>query len=216
MREQLTLEPQTELPTSTIVAKGLVLQRKCDCGNHTNGGGCADCEQKKGLLQRRAVNSVESSSAPPVVHDVLHTSGQPLDRGTRDFFESSFGHDFSQVRVHADEQAASAANAVFARAYTVGNHIAFAAGEYTPSTPQGRKLLAHELTHVVQQGISNQSGLNTQLRVGAADDPYEHQADQIAEAVVGFGSVSQLGLAREAGPRTIRRKVTPSWTVDEL
>ncbi|HSE20708.1 MAG TPA: DUF4157 domain-containing protein [Pyrinomonadaceae bacterium] len=194
-----------------------ILQRKCDCGNHTMGGECVECAKKKGSLQRKAANGIESSTVPSIVHEVVRSSGQPLDRGTRDFFESRFGHDFSRVRIHADDKAASAADAVFARAYTVGSHIAFASGKYTPATAEGKKLLAHELTHVVQQSSADKSGLNTQLRVGAANDSHEHEADRVAEAVVvGSGPVSQLALLGHVGAGTIRRKITPSWTVSEL
>lgn len=79
------------------------------------------------------------------------SGGQPLDTATRAFMEPRFGHDFSQVRVHTDEQAANAAAGMQARAYTVGSDIVFGAHEYAPDTTAGRHLLAHELTHVVQQ-----------------------------------------------------------------
>ena len=77
--------------------------------------------------------------------------GTPLSREVRGYFEPRFGHDFSHVRIHADSTAAGGALAVQARAYTVGRDIAFASGEYTPATPDGRRLLAHELVHVTQQ-----------------------------------------------------------------
>ena len=80
--------------------------------------------------------------------------GQPLDPATRAFMEPRFGHDFSQVRVHTDERAAESARAVNALAYTVGHQIVFGAGHYTPETARSKKLLAHELAHVVQQQAS--------------------------------------------------------------
>ena len=85
------------------------------------------------------------------MHDVLRSPGQLLDSATRTRMEARFGHDFSQVRVHADAQASDSAQAVNARAYTVGRHIAFASGEYAPGSIEGQQLLTHELTHVVQQ-----------------------------------------------------------------
>lgn len=81
----------------------------------------------------------------------LTSSGQPLDEPTRTFFESRLGQDFSRIRVHADAKAAESARAVHALAYTVGADIAFGHGRYAPGTSQGRLLLAHELTHVMQQ-----------------------------------------------------------------
>jgi len=81
----------------------------------------------------------------------LAESGWPLDPGTRAFMEPRFGHDFSRVRVHTDSQAGESARSLEALAYTSGNDIVFSPGQYSPATTAGRKLLAHELTHVVQQ-----------------------------------------------------------------
>jgi hypothetical protein len=91
-------------------------------------------------------------AAPPVVHDVLRSPGQPLDAATRAFMEPRFGHDFGKVRVHADARAAEAASSIDARAFTSDRSVVFGGGAYAPQTESGRRLLAHELTHVVQQG----------------------------------------------------------------
>lgn len=88
--------------------------------------------------------------APSIVHHVLAVPGQPLDRATRGFFEPRFGFDFSHVRVHADVAASESAGAVNALAYTVGSDIVFRTGQFDPQSNVGRRLLAHELTHVVQ------------------------------------------------------------------
>lgn len=104
------------------------------------------------LVQRRASGGVTGlAEAPPAVHDVLNSPGQPLDATTRALFEPRFGHDFSRVRVHSGTAAEQSARDVNANAYTVGNDIVFSAGRFAPSTNAGRGLLAHELTHVVQQ-----------------------------------------------------------------
>jgi len=79
-------------------------------------------------------------------------SSQPLPRSVRSFFEPRFGHDFSRVRVHADQRAAESARVLRANAYTVGHDLVFGAGQYAPGSTRGRRLLAHELAHVVQQG----------------------------------------------------------------
>ena len=134
-----------------------VLQRTCACGNHANGGGsCEECKKKKGEpgLQRarlRGEDRRDGELAPPIVHDVLQSRGEPLDRDARAHFEDRFGYDFSQVRIHTDARAAASAKAVDASAYTVGPHIVFTSGEYAPASAHGRQLLAHELTHVMQQ-----------------------------------------------------------------
>jgi len=87
----------------------------------------------------------------PQVTQVTKRSGQPLDSWTRAYMEPRFGFDFGAVRIHADGEAAAAARSVNARAYTLGTSVVFGAGQYSPRTNEGRRLLAHELTHVVQQ-----------------------------------------------------------------
>lgn len=89
------------------------------------------------------------------MHQVLASGGQALDVANRAFFEPRFGHDFSRVRIYADERAGDSARALGALAYTVGSNIAFASGRFSPSSAGGRFLLAHELADVLQQ----QSGL---------------------------------------------------------
>lgn len=87
----------------------------------------------------------------PIVDEVLRSPGNPLGSTTRVFMEARFGHDFSRVRVRTDARAAESARAVEALAYTVGRDVVFAAGQYAPETSTGQKVLAHELSHVVQQ-----------------------------------------------------------------
>jgi len=94
--------------------------------------------------------------------------------------EHGFGHDFSQVRIHTDAHAAQAASTVAARAFTVNHDIVFGVGEYAPQTESGRRLLSHELTHVVQQ----QAGVHLKNGVGQAGDAYETHADAVADLVV--------------------------------
>lgn len=127
------------------------LRRKCSCGGSS--GECEQCrqEKEKQTLQRKAVGPAESSVAPPIVNEVLNSPGRPLDRATRDFFEPRFGYDFSRVRIHTDSLASKSARALNADAYTVGYHMAFAPGLYAPGNSRGNALLAHELTHVLQQ-----------------------------------------------------------------
>lgn len=107
----------------------------------------------RALLQRdAAANAAGLHSAPDSVEQTLSAPGAALPAAVRRDFETRFGHDFSRVRVHADAAAAASAEAVGARAYTVGRHLVFAAGEFAPASALGRRLLAHELAHVVQQG----------------------------------------------------------------
>src|ERR1700680_2539420 len=133
-------------PISTV--GGSVLQRQCHCGQHTPDGECEECKQKKMTLQRHSEGSGGPLTAPPIVHELLHSPGQPLDEWTRAFFEPRFGRDLSAVRVHKDDRAVASARAVNALAYTAGNNLVFGAGRYSSADGHGKRLLAHELTHV--------------------------------------------------------------------
>ena len=119
---------------------------------------CAACEEEE-KIRRKPTGSAEPglSEAPASVHEVLRSPGQPLDGATRAYFESRVGHDFRNVRIHADARAAKSARAVNALAYTAEHHIVFGEGAYRPMPQVGRKLLAHELTHVVQQSERDQN-----------------------------------------------------------
>ena len=127
------------------------LQRKCSCGGS---GQCEECEEKA-KLQRKPIHSPSSSDhspeAPPIVHEALRSPGQPLDSATRAFMEPRFRCDFGQIRVHTDTKAAESACSINASAYTIGRDIVFGRDRYSPASPQGRRLLAHELTHTLQQ-----------------------------------------------------------------
>lgn len=93
----------------------------------------------------------EQHSPTSIVHTRLQSTGRPLDHATRSAMEPHFGHSFADVQVHTDQQAADSAEALGARAFTLGNTLVFGAGQYAPETSEGQRLLAHELTHVVQQ-----------------------------------------------------------------
>jgi hypothetical protein len=113
-----------------------------------------------------------------MIDQVLHSPGLPLDAATRAFMESHFGHDFSNVRVHIDARAAGSAQAVDALAYTVGHNIVFGSGQYAPHTREGKQLLTHELTHVLQQ--NDPSALTLPSRFSSPDSPVEREAIQNA------------------------------------
>jgi Domain of unknown function (DUF4157) len=176
---------QTKQPRSfTPVSTGLV-QRKCtSCGQHTMAGGeCAECRQNKLTLQRHSNHQHELSEVPPIVDEVLRSPGQSLDAGIRAFMESHFRHDFSRVRVHTDSEAAESAQAVNALAYTTGHHIVFTNNNYAPETLQGQQLLAHELTHVVQQSKGSGSSLPL-LKVADSASIQEREAHDFSSAVM--------------------------------
>jgi hypothetical protein len=174
-------------------------------------------KREEGTLQRHAsprAGRNDQLHAPAIVEDTLSSSGSPLPHATRTQMERHFGHDFARVRVHTDRRAADSAAAVEARAYTVGSSVVFGAGEYAPDTASGRRLLAHELTHVVQQ----QSGTppvpqRPGIVVGAVDDPLEREADDVAAGVAamnaGQTAAAGMGTARPSAavPHVLRRAV---------
>jgi hypothetical protein len=192
----------------------LRVMRKCDCDAPDCDCDMGDDKKKKETnsprtaLHRAALSPRTPREAPPIVHETLRSPGHMLDPETQAFFEARFGQGLSRVRVHTDTRASESARAVNALAYTVGRDIVFAPGRFAPGANEGRRLLAHELAHVVQQhdvagnpeGVSNPS------------DALEQDADRIANQVMGaparathrvqrFGSVGRAQLARQAaGP----------------
>ena len=131
--------PATELaPTSAPVQ----INRKCTA-----------CEEEE-KLQKKSTETADAGASGTLdsVHEVLRSSGEPLDDATRAFMEPRFGRDFGDVRVHTGATASTSARAIGAAAYTVDRNIVFAPGYFAPATTAGRRLIAHELTHTVQQG----------------------------------------------------------------
>ncbi|HEX6746193.1 MAG TPA: DUF4157 domain-containing protein [Longimicrobium sp.] len=154
-------------------------------------------------LQRSAAGGGAPGEVPPAVHDVLRSPGRPLDAETRAFFEPRFGFDFSRVRIHADGPAAESARAVRARAFTVGRDVVMGRDSPPPRTPAGRRLLAHELAHAVQQESSSpRSGGG--LTIAAPGDAHEREADR-AEAAVDRG-IPIPRLTRITSPALLARK----------
>jgi hypothetical protein len=142
------------------------------------------------VLQRKpAEPQAAAGYAPAPVHQVLHSSGQPLDPATRAFMEPRFGEDFSKVRIHTDARAAESAKAVQAQAYAVGRNMVFAPGMYAPGTVEGKRLLAHELVHTIQQQNAPGSA-PTPLRVTAPNAAHEIEADRIARGIASDPSVT--------------------------
>jgi hypothetical protein len=125
-----------------------MVQRKfaCACG-----GDCPRCRGQHAIPDHGTAPGLSPTSFS--TSDVLESAGEPLEASTRAFMESRFGHDFSSVRVHSDRPATTSAVDLRARAYTVGNHIVFGLGEYRPNNDDGRRLIAHELTHTLQPRV---------------------------------------------------------------
>lgn len=153
---------------------------------------CAACEEEeKTLRMERADGTLaRGREAPTIVHEVIHAPGNQLDAPSRAFFEPRFGHDFAHVRIHDDARAARSAREVGALAYTVGHNIVFGPGEYAPTTVRGKRLLAHELTHVVQQSggearTGDHASRGSKTTISTPSDPAEQEAERVSEAAIG-------------------------------
>jgi hypothetical protein len=147
-----------------------------------------------------------------MVNAAMQRTGSAIEPRIRSRLESSFRCDLSQVRLHADDSAARAASAINARAFTLGQNIWFGRNEFSPHSPLGFHLLAHEVAHTVQQG-TQMFLLQRSLTLGAVDDPAEAAADRAADAAVRSISVPQLG----ASQPMIRRAPNGKFpTVEDL
>jgi len=121
---------------------------------------CEECQKHQATISRRACSPAAPAHIPRAVSNVLRSPGHPLDSSTRAFFEPRFGRDLGSVRIHTGTEAAASARSIQAHAYTAGSDIVFASGQYAPETEQGRRLLAHELTHTIQSsGRADQTTL---------------------------------------------------------
>lgn len=222
---------RTEGPVAPVAPARRRLSRQC--------AACEDEERIRLLHRKPGPGETAPGEAPGLVHEVLRSSGEPLEGSARAFFETRFQSDFSQVRVHADARAAQSAAAVNARAYTVGSDIAFARGQYQPLSPPGRRLIAHELAHVVQQsGPRAGAGRGDRATLRRADPNAVMQVMKM-HSVVGAGiqffprdvidtrigpvsvqggllshGASRLNVVIGAGltPRVLARELLPLWT----
>ncbi len=181
-------------------------ERKCLLGKSTS---CKRDEEKelrsKMLMKKEGQVPVQDSHVPPIVHEVLQSSGKPLDRVTRDLMESRFGYDFGNVRVHDDSSAAESAQTVSAHAYTVGQHIAFGEGRYSPRTNAGKWLIAHELTHVVQQSQGSVSSMARSMRMDELGNTSKREDDIVSEQVVASNENKRIHVLNTSGKPALQR-----------
>lgn len=177
------------------------IQRKCNCEG--GGASCPACEEDE-VEQAKGIHRKASSSfnGDQSVHSDLPQSigsGQPLDSSTRGFMESRFGRDFRDVRVHTGAEAAQSARSIQARAYTFNRDVVFDSGAYAPQSAEGKKLLAHELTHVVQQSqSSNGNRLQRSADATQTQQTQPPQRQQQKKDEPGFFSKIGHGIASAA------------------
>lgn len=167
------------------------VQRRCACGAPSAAGGsCSSCELQ--ASPKGSTAAPEQGTVPRIVERQLRSSGQRLDPAAASFFGSRYGYDFRDVRIHADSEAARSARELSATAFTVGRDIVFGAGRYDPGSFEGRRLIGHELAHVVQQSrpaAPPASGSDVRRLEGYADQAADH-------AMAGAASVGVHGSAQ--------------------
>ena len=137
-----------------------------------------------------------AGTAPASVDQVLASRGRSLESGLKQDMGQRLGYDFSRVRVHADAIAAQSARDVHAHAYTVGQNIVFAAGQFAPTTDQGRRLLAHELTHVVQQAGTTGMPVVQRQEAQTTTDPEQEQEESEHQLKLQLTEPDFLGLRK--------------------
>jgi hypothetical protein len=172
---------------------------------------CKTCEDEESKsIQTKLTPLATASTAMHTEMAVRATErgGEPLPEAVRSYFEPRFGYDFSHIRVHTNGEAANAAYALQARAYTIGRDIVFGSGEYAPTTQKGRRLLAHELVHTVQQG--QKSNFSVALQKNRySSDPVEHDKNRVIGAPVsnlpaGFVRPAPVMLSRASDDDSMR------------
>lgn len=187
---RMSVLPAAPSVTAQTAGSPNTVQRQCPA--------CAAKDEDEQRLQRSAACPASSTvSAPPIVHDVLRGNGLPLAPAARQFMEPRFGHDFSRVRIYNDASAAESARRINARAYTVGDNIVFGQGQYAPGSVEGRRLLAHELAHTLQQAGSGQALLQR-----AETDDSRNQCEGLTDVASRVNELvnARLEAARKAAP----------------
>ncbi len=160
---------------------------------------CAHCEEQK--VNRKEINREETTADSSVENYIgsLSSSGQQLSNEVRNFYEPRFGYDFSNVKVHTDSIAAKSAQSINALAYTSGNNIVFNNGQYSPNSDSGKRLMGHELTHVVQQTTQIQRKPTTVTN----EEPTEEIRKEFAEIQKRFseeqGKIMKNQILQSAG-----------------
>jgi hypothetical protein len=165
----------------------------------------AQADIRPSALQRSTgpLSLGEPRSIPPIVHEVLRAPGRPLEPTLRGSMEAFFHKDFSGVRVRTNDRASQSAEAVNAEAYTVGQDIVFGRDRFAPQSTEGRRLLAHELAHVAQDGHTSAPPTDV---VGVADSAEETAADRAADLAMRGGRIGELLPPRISGG--LRRQAT--------
>lgn len=182
---------------------------------------CAACEMKKAeedkmmtIIRKPSLPSSSgleaSDETTNEINNIRSSGGHSIDASTRGFMESRFGYDFDSVRIHTDESAVGAANSVNPRTYAIGNDMVFGKGQYEPHTSEGRRLLAHGLTHVIQQ--SKNSGDNSEFETTMKRSYRSIAIHSNQEAQNTSGNLAPTGTAKPTSANGSSPSVLRAWT----
>jgi hypothetical protein len=163
------------------------------------------------LAQRSGDGSFELDEATAGRINQARSSGQSLDNTVQQHMSQSMGHDFSGVRVHTGGEADELNQQLSAKAFTTGQDIFFKQGTYDPGSSSGKELIAHELTHVVQQSSGQVGGSSGSMTVNPPGDVFEQEADATAKQVVNSGHEASVQMDAD---ETVQREAAPEE--DEL
>jgi hypothetical protein len=173
---------------------------------------------REGSARSLTSDEGRSGRAARLVEKTLSSPGEPLDPSSRAFFEPRFGWDFGRVRLHADPTATASARAIGALGYAVGQHVVLGEGRHVLATDRGRRLLAHELAHTIQQSHTSMPIATKDLAITPAHDPSEAAADRAADAAMLGHEVRGLepvGAAAQLQRLLDLRTLTPPFAKDE-
>lgn len=162
------------------------------------------------MLHRKGPSDQSGNEVPAIVYEVLRSPGKPLDAETLAFMEPRFKHDFSTIRVHTDTIAAESALLLGAAAYTLGHNLVFGSGQFAPGSSSGRKLIAHELTHAIQQGNAEFRTAGP-LRVAPAQSQEEGVAEAVSSQIESEESASLRKSGNPSEVGQLQRKRAIEW-----
>jgi hypothetical protein len=178
------MTPPDDRQPGDLTDSSQINRKQCHCdGDSAASDMCTECAEQQGAVQRYATQVSGPSHLPPSVTQAIQGGGgERLPDASRAHMESALGTDLSGVRIHTDPDTAHAANDINARAFTVGQDVYFGAGQYDPGTKRGNHLLAHELTHTLQQASGNVT-TQADTPVSSPADPLEREAEAVAGSI---------------------------------
>lgn len=207
MRQARSKADTTSRSSPVVAGKGR-RGRRCACEwDVSEQDDRKQIRERRLTLQRHPAARTEPVGVRSLIHEALRSAGRPLDPDTRRSMESRFGHDFGQVRIHTGPLAAESARAVSALAFTVGRDIVFVRDRYKPATAAGRRLLAHELVHVVQQQRIQRDPGPDELKVDDVDSELEREARRLTRR--------SKNLAGRSGVSTVSESLVQRLSIGE-